>query len=130
MLNETILEELKFINQLLETCLHKMENVLSPKAGNILWRLFFPAGQFIQQKSLAREASLLLLKIDTRFKEMDEVLEERQHPLKPQVDEFLDLDLVTMSEKLIELPERAQYMVSQIETIKRTIEANIQKYSS
>lgn len=130
MLTKTIVEELKLIHQLLETTLNKMEDILSPKAKNMLWRLFFPAGQFMQQKSLAREASLLLLRIDTRFKDMDEVLEERQHPLKPQISEFLDLDLVTMSEKLVELPERAQYMISQINNVKKLVEANIQELSS
>ena len=130
MLTKVILDELKSIHQLLDTVLHKMEDLLSPKAKNFMWRLFFPAGQFIQQKSAAREASLLLLRIDTQFREMEEVLEERQHPLKPQISEFLDLDLIKMSEMLVELPERAQYMITQVTKIKEIVEANIQEISS
>ena len=125
-----ILEELNYINQLLESCLNKMEELLRPKPGNILWRLFFPAGQFIQQKSIAREASLLLLKINTRFKDMEEVLEERQHPLEPEISEIMNIDLVAMSKNLIELPERAQYMISQIDNLKKTVEVNINDLSS
>ena len=120
-------EELKLIQHLLETTILKMEDILSPKAKNMLWRLFFPAGQFIQEKSLAREASHLLLKIDMHLRDMNEVLEERNHPLNSQISEFLDLDFVTMSKMLIELPERAQYMISQINNMKKIVESNIQE---
>ena len=124
-----ILEELNHIIQLLESIIHQMEDIIRPKARNVMWRLFFPAGQFIQQKSLARDISLQMLKIDTRFREMEEVLEERKHPLKSQISEILTKDLIRMSEKLVELPERAQYMITQVEDIKKAIELNIHQMS-
>jgi hypothetical protein len=127
MLTTTIFEELQFINQLLETSLHKMEELLGPKTRNVLWQLFFPAGQFIQQKSLAREASLLLLEIDTRLRDMNKVLKERNHPFQTQIGNLLDSDLVTMSKMLVELPERAQYIIPQVENIKTLVEADIQE---
>ncbi|MHA1543216.1 MAG: hypothetical protein ACTSQH_09595 [Candidatus Hodarchaeales archaeon] len=130
MLTKIILDELKSIHQLLDTTLHKMDDLLSPKTANFMWRLFFPAGQFIQQKSAAREASILLLRVDKQFREMEEVLDERQHPLKPQISELLNIDLIKMSEMLVELPERAQYMITQVTKIKEIVETNIQELSS
>jgi hypothetical protein len=126
MVTKIIVEELKLIKQLLDENVHQMEKILSSKARNVMWRLFFPAGQFIQQKSLARDASLGLLNLDTRLRVMEEVLEERQHPLRPQISEILEMDLITMSKKLVQLPERAQYMIGQIESIKQIIDQNIQ----
>ena len=129
MVQKIILEELEFINQLLNTSLTQMEEILEPKARNILWRLFFPAGQFLQQKSLAKNASLGLLKIDTRLKEMQVVLEERHHPFRSKVAEILSKDFINMSTKIIELPERAQYLIPQIEDIGRILNTSIQEFS-
>ena len=130
MLTKTIVEELTSIQILIDTALYKMEDLLSPRKKNIFWRLFFPAGQFMQQKSLAREASLFLLKVDIRLREMNEVLEERNHPLTSQISEFLSLDLIKMSENLVELPERAQYMITQITNMKEAIRLSIKELSS
>ncbi|MHA1977211.1 MAG: hypothetical protein ACW98F_13545 [Candidatus Hodarchaeales archaeon] len=124
-----ILEELEILKQSLNTIIRQMEDLLSSKARNVMWRLFFPAGQFMQQRSLARDTSLRLLKLDTRFREMEEVLEERKHPLQRGMREILAKDLVSMSEKLTELPERAQYMITQVEEIKEIIESNIEEIS-
>ncbi|MHA1994162.1 MAG: hypothetical protein ACW97Z_06450 [Candidatus Hodarchaeales archaeon] len=129
MIRKIVLDELEFINHQLDVCLSQMEELLSSKARNIVWCLFFPAGQFIQQKSLARDTSLELMRIDSRFREMEDVLEERQHPLMSQISEILKVDLITMSEKLVELPERAQYMISQIEGIKEIVDRNIREFS-
>ncbi len=122
MIQEIILEELECINQLLDLCLYRMKDILGSKPRDFLWRMFFPAGQFMQRKSIARKTSYELLKLDTRLREMEQVLEEREHPVKPQISKILDTDLVMMSSRLVDLPERAQYMISQIENIKFTIE--------
>jgi hypothetical protein len=127
MLTTTIFDELQFIDQLLETSLRKMEELLGPKTRNVLWQIFFPAGQFIQQKSLAREISLLLLEIDTRLRDINQVLLERNHPFQSQIGKLLDSDFITMSKMLVELPERAQYIIPQVESIKALVEADIQE---
>ncbi len=129
MIQKVIIEELKSINQLLKVCLHQMDDILSSKTRNVMWRMFFPAGQFMQQKSMARKTSLDLLKVDTRLKEMEQVLEERNHPVKPQITRILTTDLITMSEKLVDLPERAQYLILQVESIQNSIENLIHEFT-
>jgi len=75
MIQNIILEELERINQTLDVCISQMDDILRSKARNVMWRMFFPAGQFMQQKTLARKTSLEILKIDTQLKEMEQVLE-------------------------------------------------------
>ncbi|MFX0013831.1 MAG: hypothetical protein ACFFB2_03625 [Promethearchaeota archaeon] len=110
-----ILKELKYIQDLIDESLDKMDEILRPKTGTVFWRLIFPAGQFMQQKSTAKAAAAILINIGARLKEMVEVLEERDHPLTQTIRQLLDPDLFDMAERIVELPERAQYIFPQLE---------------
>ncbi|UCG03875.1 MAG: hypothetical protein JSW11_07790 [Candidatus Heimdallarchaeota archaeon] len=125
-----ILEELKYIHQLLDESIHKMDEILRPRMGNVLWRVFFPAGQFMQQKSITKEAAAILINIGTRLQEMIVVLEERKHPLTPTIQSQLNVDIFVIADKLVELPERAQYFIPTIEDFQKRIEEIIKKIES
>ncbi|MFX1282783.1 MAG: hypothetical protein ACFFB5_03975 [Promethearchaeota archaeon] len=119
MIETAIQEELNIVIELLDECLEKMDDIMSPKAKNILWRVFFPAGQFMEQKSSAKLAASILVNIDERLREMVEVLEDRKHSQMLTIRQLLDLNLIEMAERLVDLPERAQYMIPQIEAMKK-----------
>lgn len=125
-----ILEELKYIHKLLDDSLDKMDEICRPKAGNVLWRLIFPAGQFMQQKSTAKAAAAMLLNVGTRLQEMVEVLEERNHPQSQTIRKLLDLDLFKIAERLVELPERAQYFIPEVDNLKMRVEETIIQFKS
>ena len=114
---DVILEELTYIDELLNESLKAMEGILRQKVGHIFWRLFFPAGQFMQQQSNAKAAAAILISIDARLREMSEVLEEREHPLLQSIQQLLENDLNDMAEKLVDLPQRAKYIIPQVEEI-------------
>ncbi|MFX0205083.1 MAG: hypothetical protein ACFFDT_03790 [Candidatus Hodarchaeota archaeon] len=122
---DVILEELNYLNELLNECLRVMDEILRLRVGSIFWRLFFPAGQFMQQESNAKSAAAILVNIDVRLREMAEVLEERNHPLLQSIQQLLTIDLNDMADKLVELPQRAQYIMPQVEEIKIQVEALI-----
>ncbi|MFX0049922.1 MAG: hypothetical protein ACFFAJ_06040 [Candidatus Hodarchaeota archaeon] len=122
---DVILEELNYLQDLLDTCSKRMDDILSFKAGTIFWRLFFPKGQFMQQQSSAREAAAILVNIDSRLREMAEVFMEREHPLTQRIYQLLDVNLVNLAERLVELPTRAQYIIVQVENIRKEVEAII-----
>jgi hypothetical protein len=127
MIIKIVLEELEIIQGLLNQCLSKMYEIISPKKRNIFWSLFFPAGKFMQQQSIAKDASLLLLDVNTRLREIIEVLQEKNHNLLTKLNNLLDLDLILSAEKLIELPERAQYQIPQIEGLNNKVKILIQE---
>lgn len=125
---DVILEELNYLQELLDTCLQRMDDILSFKAGTIFWRLFFPKGQFMQQESSAREAAAILININGRLREMVEVLIEREHPLTQRIHQLLDINLVDLADRLVELPRRAQYIIVQVENIRNEVEAIISDF--
>jgi hypothetical protein len=125
-----ILEELKYIHKLLDDSLDTMDEICRPKAGNVLWRLIFPAGQFMQQKSITKAAAAMLVNIGTRLQEMMEVLEERKHPQTKTIHGLLDPNLFKIAERLIELPERAQYFIPEVENLQMRVEEIIKKIES
>lgn len=122
-----VLSQLRHILQVLGDCTEKMEKAVRPRARNILWRLFFPAGEFMVQKSLTSEAAKQLIEIDERLRDMVEVLEGQGHPLASEIEGLLYLDLVDMARKLIELPPRARYMRRQVEELAMKVEAIINR---
>ncbi|MFX0170531.1 MAG: hypothetical protein ACFE9L_01295 [Candidatus Hodarchaeota archaeon] len=128
MKKDVILEELNYLQELLDTCLQRMDDILSFKAGTIFWRLFFPKGQFMQQESSAREAAAILININGRLREMVEVLIEREHPLTQRIHQLLDINLVDLADRLVELPRRAQYIIVQVENIRNEVEAIISDF--
>ncbi|MFW9904661.1 MAG: hypothetical protein ACFFFH_10035 [Candidatus Thorarchaeota archaeon] len=120
-----ILEELNYINNLLNDSLEKLDEITRPKAGHVFWRLIFPAGQFIQQKSTTKAAAAILINIGTRLQEMVEVLEEREHPQTQIIKNLLDPNLFNMAERLVELPERSQYLIPEVEDLKKRVTETI-----
>jgi hypothetical protein len=122
-----ILEELNFINKLLDDSLGKLDEINRPKAGHVFWRLIFPAGQFMQQKSITKRAAAILVNIGTRLQEMVEVLEEREHPQTQIIRNLLNPDLFNMAERLVELPERSQYFIPEVEDLRRRVRETIKQ---
>ncbi|MFX0208373.1 MAG: hypothetical protein ACFFDT_20490 [Candidatus Hodarchaeota archaeon] len=120
-----ILEELNHINKLLDDSLEKLDEITRPKAGHVFWRLIFPAGQFMQQKSITKAAAAILVNIGTRLHEMMEVLEEREHPYTQIIRNLLDPNLFNMAERLVELPERSQYFIPEVEDLKKRVTETI-----
>ncbi|MFX1506456.1 MAG: hypothetical protein ACFFDC_10115 [Promethearchaeota archaeon] len=125
-----ILEELKYIHKLLGECLDRMDEISRPKAGNVIWRLIFPAGQFMQQKSTTKAAAAILVNVGTRLQEMVDVLEERQHPKTETIRNLLDPNLFNMAERLVELPERSQYYIPEVDNLLIRIEDIIKDIGS
>lgn len=125
-----ILKELKYIHKLLDDSLDKMDEICRPKGENVLWRLIFPAGQFMQQKSTTKAAAAMLVNVETRLQEMVEVLEERKHPQSQTIRKLLDLDLFNIAERLVELPERAQYFIPEVNNLQMRVEEIIKKLTS
>jgi hypothetical protein len=122
-----ILTELKYIQKLLDECLGTMEQITNPRVGNIFWRLIFPAGPFIQQKSDAKSTAAILLNIDARLHEMQDVLRETQHPALHLIHQLANIDFRNLANKLVDLPERAQYMLPQLEEERKKITEAIQE---
>ena len=122
-----ILTELRYIQKLLDECLAAMDEINNPKVGNVVWRLFFPAGQFMQQKSNAKSAAAILLNISARLHEILEVLEEKKDPILPLFHNLINQDFIDWAEKLVDLPERAQYLILEVEKEKTKIEVTIKK---
>ena len=120
-----ILEELNYIHKLLGDSLGKLDEITRPKAGHVFWRLIFPAGQFMQQKSITKTAAAILVNIGTRLQEMVEVLEEREHPQTQIIRDLLNPDLFNMAERLVELPERSQYFIPEVEDLRRRVKETI-----
>ena len=120
-----ILEELNYIKKLLDESLEKMDEITRPKTGHVFWRLIFPAGQFMQQKSITKAAAAVLVNIGTRIQEMAEVLEEREHPQTQIIRNLLEPNLFTMAERLVELPERSQYFIPEVEDLKKRVTETI-----
>jgi hypothetical protein len=104
-----------------------MDHITNPKIGNVAWRLFFPAGQFIQQKSNAKNAAAIFLNVDARLHEMLEVLEEKKDPVLPLFLPLINENFTNWAEKLVDLPERAQYLILEVEKEKTKIEETIKK---
>jgi len=123
-----ILDELKYIHQLIIESLGHLEEISRPRAGNVFWRLFFPAGQFSQSKSAARAAAAVLTLIDSRLNEMAITLQKNQHPFASSIYDLMNLKLGEMAEKLIEIPEREQYIQPQIENVKKRLEGYIKDF--
>ena len=121
------LTELRYIQKLLDECIGAMDQINDPKIGNIVWRLFFPAGQFMQQKSNAKAAAAILLNVDARLNEMLEVLEEKKDPVLPLFLHLINQNFTKWAEKLVDLPERAQYLISEVEKEKKKVEETIKK---
>ena len=117
-----IVEELEYIHKLLDECLDKMDEINRPKAGNVIWRLIFPAGQFMQQKATTKAAAAILVNVGTRLQEMVDVLEEQQHPKTKTIRNLLDPNLFNMAERLVELPERSQYYIPEVDNLLIRIE--------
>ncbi len=114
---KVILEELNYIFKLLEESLDKMQDVIRPKMGSVLWRVFFPAGEFMNQKSNAKVAASILINIDARLQEMIQVLTELNHPIIPSIKKIYEYNLLDLGNKLVEIPERAQYIIPRLESI-------------
>ena len=122
-----ILTELRYIQKLLDECLRAMDQINNPKIGNVVWRLFFPAGHFMQQKSNAKAAAAILLNVDARLHEMLEVLEEKKDPVLPLFLPLINQDFINWAEKLVDLPERVQYLISEVEREKKKVEVTIKE---
>ena len=80
----------------------------------------------MQQKSNAKMASAILIRTENRIREMVEVLDERENPLAVNINRLLKVNLHDLADKLVELPERAQYIISQIENLSRLVDELIQ----
>lgn len=119
---KVILDELNYIFKLLEESRNKMQDVIRPKMGTILWRVFFPAGEFMNRKSNAKTAASILINIDARLKEMMQVLTELNHPISPSIKKIYDYNLLDLGNKLVELPERAQSIIPQLENIESELQ--------
>ncbi len=116
--DDPILKQLKYVLELLERILDKMDEIGRPRGRNVLWRLFFPYGEFAGQQSAAKEASVMMLDTHARLEDMIQTLSRHNHPLLGTIVELKYLDLKSMSEKLIEVPQRSQYMASQIDELR------------
>lgn len=64
-----------------------------------------------------------MVDVHHRLEDMVKTLEERNHPLVGKIRELHYLDLDGMSEHLVELPERYQYMGPQIDELRVKVEA-------
>ena len=118
---EVILEELHYIEKILDDCLEKMEELLGFTPHRILWNLFFPAGQFIQRTSTAKAIAGNLVTVDSRLHDMIKTLEEFKDPLFITLSPLLDSNLIEIGNQLVDLPERAQYMIHQIEDFRNRV---------
>ena len=118
---EVILEELHYIEKLLDDCLEKMEELLGFTPYRILWNLFFPAGQFIQRTSTAKAIAGNLVTVDSRLHDMIKTLEELKDPLSITLSPLLDSNLIEIGNQLVDLPERVQYMIHQIEDFRNRV---------
>lgn len=113
--DDLILKQLRHIIDLLNKALEELDEISRPKSRNVVWRLFFPYGEFAGQKSTARKVAAILLDVQVRMDDMEKTLRRRSHPLVPRISEINYLDLKEMGDQLIELPQRSQYMGEQIE---------------
>jgi len=123
-----ILEELNYIIEQINECLKFMEEISQPRVGTVFWRLFFPAGQFSQAKSAAKAAAAILNLIDKRLDEMANTLQKNYHPFAPSIYNLRNFKLDEMAGKLIEIPEREQYIRPQIENLRDQIEEYIRDF--
>lgn len=124
--DDPILKQLQYILELLNRILEKLDQISRPQGRNVLWRLFFPYGEFASQKSAAKEAQAMMLDVQARLDDMVDTLQKRNHPLAGRIQELNYLDLKDMGNRLAELPTREQYMGPQIEDfgqrVKKVIE--------
>lgn len=65
----------------------------------------------------------MMVDVHHRLEDMVKTLEERNHPLFKKIRELHYLDLDGMSERLVELPGRYQYMGPQIDELRVKVEA-------
>ena len=125
--DDPILKQLQYIVELLNRILEKFDEISRPSHGrNILWRLFFPYGEFAGQKAAAKEAQAIMLDVQARLDDMVDTLQKRNHPLAGRIGDLVYLDLKDMSDRLVELPTREQFMGQQImdfgQKVKRIIQ--------
>jgi hypothetical protein len=122
-----ILKQLRHIIDLLNKILEKLDAINRPKSRYVVWRLFFPYGEFASQKSSAKEAASFMLDVQTRMDDMEETLRKRNHPLTKQIADLNYLDLAEMGVQLVDLPTRSQYMGQQIEEYGKKIKQLIKE---
>jgi hypothetical protein len=112
---DPILKQLHHIIDLLNRILEQLDQINRPKSRYVLWRLFFPYGEFSGQKNAAMQASAMMLDVQIRMDDMEETLRRRNHPLADRISGLNYLNLKELGVQLVELPTRAQYMGYQIE---------------
>jgi hypothetical protein len=105
-----------------------MDDIGRPKGSNVLWRMFFPYGEFARQSQTTKEAGAMMVDVKHRLEDMITTLEERKHPLAKTIRDLNYLDLDDMSERLIELPARYQYMGPQVDELRYKLEQVIKGY--
>jgi hypothetical protein len=121
--DDSILKQLRYIIDLLNNALEKLDEITRPKSRNVAWRLLFPYGEYAGQKTTAKEAAAILLDVQTRMDDMEKTLHKRSHPLYERVKGLNFLDLKEMGDQLLDLPQRAQYMGKQIEELVEELES-------
>jgi hypothetical protein len=126
--DDPILKQLEHILDLLNTILDKMDDIGRPKGSNVLWRVFFPYGEFARQGQTTKEAAAMMVDVQHRLEDMITTLEERKHPLVSEIRGLNYLDLDEMSEQLIELPARYQYMGPQVDELRFKVEQVVKVY--
>jgi hypothetical protein len=126
--DDPILKQLEHILDLLNTILDKMDDIGRPKGSNVLWRVFFPYGEFARQGQTTKEAAAMMVDVQTRLEDMINTLEDRKHPLARVIRDLNYLDLNDMSERLIELPARYQYLGPQVDELRFKMEQVVKDY--
>jgi hypothetical protein len=99
-----------------------MDDIGRPKGSNVLWRVFFPYGEFARQSQTTKETAAMMIDVHHRLEDMIKTLEERDHPLVGKIRELNYLDLDGMGERLVELPARYQYMAPQVDELRFKVE--------
>lgn len=128
--DDPILKQLEYILDLLNSILDKMDDIGRPKGSNVLWRVFFPYGEFARQSQTTKEAAAMMVDVHHRLEDMISTLKKRAHPFLEQIRELNYLDLEDMSEKLIELPARYQYLGPQVDELRYKVEQVIKEYKT
>jgi hypothetical protein len=124
---DPILKQLHHIINLLNRILEQLDQINRPKSRYVFWRLFFPYGEFSEQKNAANQASSIMLDVQIRMDDMEETLRKRNHPLADRISELNYLDLKELGIQLVEMPTRAQYMGYQIEEYGKKIKLLIKE---
>lgn len=128
--DKLILKQLLHIIDLLNNALEQLDEILRPKSRNVLWRLFFPYGEFADQKSVAKQVAAILLDVQVRMDDMEKTLRKRSHPLAKRISKLNYLDLKEMGDQLMEIPQRSRYMGEQIEAFGLKIKELIEELES